>query len=123
MYIAKSAIGQQKFYRYAIKNNFLSYLKHKMEQNSEINAMSTNNKDKRQKLKILALHGYRQNGTVFRGKIGSFRKGVSKYAQLVFVSAPHKVISDDGAGDEGNSISLITKLNYSIIYFLFYLTI
>ncbi|KAL4703208.1 hypothetical protein ACJJTC_004884 [Scirpophaga incertulas] len=52
------------------------------------------------KLKILAFHGYRQNATLFRGKIGSFRKAVSKYAQLVFVSAPHKVLNEDGGGDE-----------------------
>lgn len=54
----------------------------------------------RPKLKILAFHGYRQNGAVFRGKIGSFRKAVAKYAQLVFVSGPHKVVNEDGAGDE-----------------------
>ncbi|CAB3235243.1 unnamed protein product [Arctia plantaginis] len=54
----------------------------------------------RPKLKILAFHGYRQNGTVFRAKIGSFRKAVAKYAQLVFVSAPHKVVIEDGGGDE-----------------------
>lgn len=68
-----------------------------------------NNKEKekekdadRPKLKILALHGYRQNGAVFRAKIGSFRKAVAKYAQLVFLSAPHKVVNEDGGGDEGN---------------------
>lgn len=55
----------------------------------------------RTKLKILAFHGYRQNGTVFRAKIGSFRKAVAKYAQLVFISAPHKVVNEDGGGDEG----------------------
>lgn len=54
------------------------------------------------KLKILAFHGYRQNGELFRGKLGSFRKAVSKYAQLTFLTAPHKVISDDGgSGEEG----------------------
>lgn len=53
------------------------------------------------KLKILAFHGYRQNGAVFRAKIGSFRKAVSKYAQLTFFSAPHRVVNDDGGGDEG----------------------
>ncbi|XP_075975954.1 esterase AGAP003155 [Anticarsia gemmatalis] len=64
----------------------------------------SNNKEKetaeRPKLKILALHGYRQNGAVFRAKIGSFRKAVAKYAQLVFVSAPHKIVNEDGGGDE-----------------------
>ncbi|XP_053684653.1 esterase AAEL000016 [Sabethes cyaneus] len=41
------------------------------------------------KLKILALHGYRQNGDAFRSKLGSFRKFINKYAELVFVTAPH----------------------------------
>lgn len=67
-------------------------------QNNKENEKDVN----RPKLKILALHGYRQNGAVFRAKIGSFRKAVAKYAQLVFVSAPHKVINEDGGGDEGN---------------------
>ncbi|CAG9787441.1 unnamed protein product [Diatraea saccharalis] len=52
------------------------------------------------KLKILAFHGYRQNGALFRGKIGSFRKAVSKYAQLTFISAPHKVLNEEGGVDE-----------------------
>ncbi|XP_062558555.1 esterase AAEL000016 [Armigeres subalbatus] len=41
------------------------------------------------KLRILALHGYRQNGDGFKSKLGSFRKFVGKYAELVFVTAPH----------------------------------
>lgn len=41
------------------------------------------------KLKILALHGYRQNGDGFKSKLGSLRKLINKYAELVFVTAPH----------------------------------
>ncbi|XP_019541752.3 esterase AAEL000016 [Aedes albopictus] len=41
------------------------------------------------KLKILALHGYRQNGDGFKSKLGSLRKFINKYAELVFVTAPH----------------------------------
>lgn len=44
------------------------------------------------KLKILCIHGYRQNGEVFRQKTGSFRKMVHKWADFTFVSAPHKVL-------------------------------
>ncbi|XP_053605274.1 esterase AGAP003155 [Plodia interpunctella] len=54
----------------------------------------------RPKLKVLAFHGYRQNGALFRGKIGSFRKAVAKYAQLIFITAPHRVFNEDGGGDE-----------------------
>ncbi|KAG6462319.1 hypothetical protein O3G_MSEX013181 [Manduca sexta] len=62
-------------------------------------SMPDSSKD-RPKLKILAFHGYRQNGGVFRGKIGSFRKAVAKYAQLTFLSAPHIVLNEDGGGDD-----------------------
>ncbi|CAB3259066.1 unnamed protein product [Arctia plantaginis] len=50
----------------------------------------------RKKLKILVFHGYKQKGAVFKEKLGSFRKAVAKYAQLVFISAPHKVANEDG---------------------------
>lgn len=42
-----------------------------------------------EKLKVLCLHGFRQNGESFKSKIGSFRKYVNKYADFVFVDAPH----------------------------------
>ncbi|XP_052902126.1 esterase AGAP003155 [Anopheles moucheti] len=41
------------------------------------------------KLKVLALHGYRQNADSFKAKLGSFRKFLNKYVEFVFVSAPH----------------------------------
>lgn len=41
------------------------------------------------KLKILCLHGYRQNADTFKSKLGGFRKIVSKFADLTFLSAPH----------------------------------
>lgn len=41
------------------------------------------------KLKILCIHGYRQNGDSFKSKLGSFRKNVKKYADFIFISAPH----------------------------------
>ncbi|ENN72434.1 hypothetical protein YQE_10925, partial [Dendroctonus ponderosae] len=48
-----------------------------------------------EKLTILCLHGYRQNGDVFRAKTGSFRKIVHKWAQFTYITAPHKVILVD----------------------------
>ncbi|CAH0552761.1 unnamed protein product [Brassicogethes aeneus] len=44
-----------------------------------------------QKLKVLAIHGYRQNGSIFRQKTGSFRKMVHKWAEFTYITAPHKV--------------------------------
>ena len=43
------------------------------------------------KLKILCLHGYRQNEKMFREKTGAFRKVIGKHADLVFITAPHEV--------------------------------
>merc|ERR1712071_121521 len=39
--------------------------------------------------KILCLHGYRQNSTVFKDKTGSLRKLLKKHAEFVYISAPH----------------------------------
>lgn len=47
------------------------------------------------KLKILALHGYRQNSEVFRQKTGALRKMVHKWAQFTYITAPHRVTSVD----------------------------
>lgn len=44
------------------------------------------------KLKILALHGYRQNAEVFKAKTGSFRKIFHKFVEFTYITAPHKVI-------------------------------
>lgn len=75
-------------------------------------SMQINNKQNadRPKLKILAFHGYRQNGNVFKGKIGSFRKAVAKYAKLYFLSGPHKVVSEDGTGDEGTVLLFVLAI-------------
>lgn len=50
---------------------------------------------KSQKLKVLAIHGYRQSAETFRQKTGSFRKMVHKWAEFTYVTAPHKVILVD----------------------------
>uniref|UniRef100_A0A0B6Z5Z1 Serine hydrolase domain-containing protein n=1 Tax=Arion vulgaris TaxID=1028688 RepID=A0A0B6Z5Z1_9EUPU len=42
-------------------------------------------------LKILCIHGYRQNAKSFSEKTGSFRKIMKKYADLVYITAPHRV--------------------------------
>lgn len=63
---------------------------------------STSEPQIREKLRFLCLHGYRQNGDAFKSKIGSFRKSISKYAEFVFVSAPHSA-TVDAAADAGGS--------------------
>ncbi|KAA0704131.1 Esterase OVCA2 [Triplophysa tibetana] len=42
-------------------------------------------------LRILCIHGYRQNGNSFREKTGALRKLLKKQVELVYISAPHKV--------------------------------
>ncbi len=43
------------------------------------------------KVKVLCLHGYRQNEKVFRERSGGFRKLVKKYMEFTFVTAPHDI--------------------------------
>ncbi|XP_033495489.2 esterase OVCA2 [Epinephelus lanceolatus] len=42
-------------------------------------------------LRLLCIHGYRQNGSSFREKTGALRKLLKKQVELVYVSAPHSV--------------------------------
>uniref|UniRef100_A0A671PG00 Esterase OVCA2 n=1 Tax=Sinocyclocheilus anshuiensis TaxID=1608454 RepID=A0A671PG00_9TELE len=42
-------------------------------------------------LRILCIHGYRQNGSSFREKTGALRKILKKQVELVYISAPHHV--------------------------------
>ena len=43
----------------------------------------------------LCLHGYRQSGDVFKQKLGALRKALKKHAELVFVTAPNKILSPE----------------------------
>lgn len=56
------------------------------------------------KLKILALHGYRQSGPVFKSKTGSFRKMVQKYADITYITGPHKVVNEVGILEDSESV-------------------
>ncbi|KAM8741116.1 esterase OVCA2 [Acanthopagrus schlegelii] len=59
-------------------------------------------------LRVLCIHGYRQNGNSFREKTGALRKLLKKQVELVYLSAPHSVQqapdkengSGPGAGDD-----------------------
>lgn len=61
------------------------------------------------KIKILCLHGYRQNAESFRSKTGSFRKFVNKYAEFVFISAPHVAPPMNGSQEEEKETDLSAK--------------
>lgn len=73
-----------------------------MTNNSEAAAASSSTKSNtsnkpaleiKDKLRVLCLHGYRQNGDALKSKLGSFRKHVAKYAEFVFITAPHVAAS------------------------------
>jgi len=51
-------------------------------------------------LRILCIHGYRQNSAGFRQKLGAFRKAVGKRAEFVFIDAPLVVPSASGEGGD-----------------------
>lgn len=46
------------------------------------------------KLKVLCIHGYRQNETTFREKSGALRKLLKRHVDFVFVTAPHTLSED-----------------------------
>ncbi|VEN50183.1 unnamed protein product [Callosobruchus maculatus] len=70
-----------------------------MDNNRQIEQKCCTEDSMSQKLKVLAIHGYRQNGETFRAKTGSFRKMVHKWAQFTYITAPHKVILVDDSND------------------------
>lgn len=43
------------------------------------------------KLKVLCLHGYRQNAAIFRERTGALRKLIKREAEFIFVTAPHVI--------------------------------
>ena len=51
--------------------------------------------EKKRKLKVLCIHGYRQSAKSAKEKLGSFRKLVGKFADLDFITAPHLIPSDN----------------------------
>lgn len=57
--------------------------------------------EEKDKLQILCLHGYRQNGTAFKSKLGSFRKLCKKYAELTFIDATHQAPALPGEEIDG----------------------
>lgn len=62
--------------------------------------MSSPNKT-RKLFKILMLHGYKQNESMFYERTGSLRKTLKKYAEFHFCEAPHVIPENDGK--ESNS--------------------
>ncbi|XP_077558023.1 esterase OVCA2-like [Haemaphysalis longicornis] len=53
------------------------------------------------KLRVLCLHGYRQDAAAFKSKLGGFRKATKALLDLVFIDAPHLI--EKGAHGEGDN--------------------
>ncbi|XP_042891743.1 esterase OVCA2-like [Penaeus japonicus] len=51
-------------------------------------------------LRILCLHGYRQNGSTFREKTGAFRKQLKKQVEFEFMTSPLEVPPLESADDK-----------------------
>ncbi|KAL4556035.1 hypothetical protein LXL04_038673 [Taraxacum kok-saghyz] len=45
----------------------------------------------RKKLKILCLHGFRQNASGFKGRTASFSKKLKNIAEFIYIDAPHQL--------------------------------
>ncbi|CAL4099276.1 unnamed protein product, partial [Meganyctiphanes norvegica] len=52
------------------------------------------------KLKILCLHGFRQNSAIFKDRLGGFRRFTKNEAEFEFVTAPHKVENEEGSKED-----------------------
>lgn len=63
-------------------------------------------------LRILCLHGYRQNGSMFREKTGSLRKILKKQvAEFVFIDAPHLIPLEENANEQAATASTANRSN------------
>ena len=56
------------------------------------------------KLRVLCLHGYQQDATIFRSKTGSWRQSLKSKAEFFFCDGPHSAKEGfKGRPPEGNS--------------------
>lgn len=65
------------------------------------------------KLHVLVLHGYRQNGKMFSERTAAFRKMVHKWAKFTYITAPHKVVVVEDLNDV-DKINRETELDTGI---------
>lgn len=62
--------------------------------------MAAANNDKKSNLKLLMLHGYRQNGKAFRDKTGGLRHSLRSNADFVSLDAPHLIPAENGENNQ-----------------------
>ncbi|XP_056451108.1 esterase OVCA2 isoform X2 [Gadus chalcogrammus] len=59
-------------------------------------------------LRVLSLHGYRQDGASFREKTGALRKLLKKQVELVYMTAPHHVTRVCSGGATGGDLGPVS---------------
>ncbi|XP_066507353.1 esterase OVCA2 [Hoplias malabaricus] len=57
-------------------------------------------------LRVLCVHGYRQNSNAFRDKTGALRKLLKKHVELVFINAPHYILPRQSNSQEKDNPSI-----------------
>ncbi|KYQ99757.1 DUF341 family protein [Tieghemostelium lacteum] len=68
-----------------------------MEVNGSNNSSPTmESLETKKKLRILCLHGYKQNGTIFKSKTAVLRKSMKDIAEFIYIDAPHIVDEKNG---------------------------
>lgn len=57
-------------------------------------------------LRVLCIHGYRQNASSFREKTGALRKLLKKQVELIYASAPHRIqkVCDSSQEEENDRV-------------------
>ena len=75
------------------------------------NSKAKPQEEKKRKLRVLCIHGYRQNAKTSKEKLGSFRKLIAKFADLDFITAPHLIPSDLPAEQVFTFLLTKNKLN------------
>ncbi len=63
-------------------------------------------------LRVLCLHGYRQNGHMFREKTGSLRKLLKKQvADFVYIDAPHLIPAQENLNEQDTNATASNRSN------------
>jgi hypothetical protein len=63
-------------------------------------------------LRVLCLHGYRQNGNMFREKTGSLRKLLKKHvADFIYIDAPHLIPMQENVNEQDTNATAVNRSN------------
>ncbi|XP_022895710.1 rhodanese-like domain-containing protein 6 [Olea europaea var. sylvestris] len=72
-------------------NSNLNQIRHSFSMSSRNDQHAATSTKPMRKLRILCLHGFRQNASSFKGRTASLAKKLKNMAELIFVDAPHEL--------------------------------